>query len=114
MGKTVTIASRIPMAIRIEEPEGNPDKPGLSKDRQRTVIKGAGNDLGTVEGLTAGVDEDLFDAWVKANPNHGAVVNGLLRKVGAEEQPQGITYGFEAASEKAPAEDSKAPAKSKT
>ncbi|MEZ2410541.1 hypothetical protein AB6806_27470 [Bosea sp. RCC_152_1] len=97
MGKTVTIASRIPMAIRIEEPEGNPDKPGLSKDRQSTVIKGAGNDLGTVEGLTTGVDEDVFDAWVKANPNHAAVVNGMLRKVPGDEAPAEIVYGFETA-----------------
>ncbi|MGO4171562.1 hypothetical protein [Bosea sp. TAF32] len=97
MAKTVTIASRIPMAIRMEEAERNPDKPGLSKERRSIVIQGAGNELGTVEGLTRDVDEALFDAWVKANPNHAAVVNGLLRKVGADEEPEGIVYGFETA-----------------
>lgn len=97
MGKAVTIASRIPMAIRIEEPEGNPDKPGLSKERRSIVIQGAGNELGTVEGLTVGVDEAIFDAWVKDNPNHSAVVNGLLRKVSGDEGPAEIVYGFEAA-----------------
>lgn len=96
MGKTVTIASRIPMAIRIEEADGNPDKPGLSKQRRSIVINGAGNDLGTVEGFTADVDEALFDAWVDANANHAAVVNGLLRKVPQGEPEEVITYGFEA------------------
>lgn len=97
MGKTVTIASRIPMAIRIEEPEGSPDKPGLSKDRRSIVIRGVGNELGTVEGFTPDVDEAIFDAWVKANPNHAAIVNGLLRKASADEEIAGIDYGFETA-----------------
>lgn len=95
MGKTVTIASRIPMAIRIEEADGNPDKPGLSKQRRSIVINGAGNELGAPEGFTADVDEALFDAWVDANSNHAAVVNGLLRKVPQGEPEEAITYGFE-------------------
>lgn len=95
MAKTVTIASRIPMAIRLEEPDGNPDKPGLSKARQSIVINGAGNELGALEGFTADVDEALFDAWVEANSNHDAVVNGLLRKVPQGEPEEAITYGFE-------------------
>lgn len=95
MAKTVTIASRIPMAIRIEEADGNPDKPGLSKQRRSLVINGAGNELGAPEGFTADVDEALFDAWVGANANHAAVVNGLLRKVPQGEPKEAITYGFE-------------------
>lgn len=114
MGKTVTIASRIPMAIRIEEANTNPDKPGLSKERRFIVINGAGNDLGVTEGFTPDVDEALFDAWVKDNPNHAAVVNGLLRKAAADEEQPGIVYGFEAASEQTAAEEPKAPAKSKS
>lgn len=109
MAKTVTIASRIPMAIRIEEADGNPDKPGLSKQRRSIVINGAGNELGAPEGFTADVDEALFDAWVDANANHAAVVNGLLRKVSQGEPEEAITYGFETvlpvADERSPAAD---------
>lgn len=114
MGKTVTIASRIPMAIRIEEADSNAEKPGLSKERRSVVINGAGNALGVTEGFTPDVDEALFDAWVDANPNHAAVVNGLLRKAATGEEPQAITYGFDAGAEPAATEEPKASAKTKS
>ncbi|MGO4738640.1 hypothetical protein AB4099_18980 [Bosea sp. 2KB_26] len=112
MGATITIASRAPMAIRLTQPEPNPEKPGQTAELTSIVISGAGNAAGVTEGLTHNVDADFYRAWVKANPNHPAVENGMFREVGGDEPDSGIQYGFAPASD-AEAADGKAAGKSK-
>lgn len=97
MTKTITIASRAPMAIRLVRPDPNPGTPGLSPELDTIVLNGAGNQAGMVEGFTPGVDADFYNAWLKANPNHPVVTSGVLRVVADEEAGDGIQYGYEPA-----------------
>ena len=94
MPNTLKIGSTSPLAILITEPNPTPDKPGDAPELRTLTIRGAGT--GT-EGVTEGVDADLYHAWLKANPHHPAVENGLFREIG-DNDPVGsdpALFGFE-------------------
>lgn len=97
MTKTITIASRAPMAVRLMRPDPNPGAPGLSPELDTIVLNGAGNEAGMVEGITNGVDAEFYNAWLKANPNHPVVTTGVLRVVPEDEAADGLQYGYEPA-----------------
>lgn len=100
MADTLKIASKSPMPLRMElydvDGAGNRIVPDV------IVIKAAGAEAGFPEGVTDGVDADLYNKWVAANPDHDFVAGGIIRVVG-EDEPV-TTYGFEAGLEAAAAD----------
>jgi hypothetical protein len=68
---TITVASRIPMAIQMSM-EGYPSVT-INGSNHREVLDGAG--------LTEGVDPAMFEAWMKMHATSDAVMQGLIGKV---------------------------------
>lgn len=71
MSDTVTVASRLPMALRLDV-EGHPSAV-LNGNNHREALDGAG--------ITHGVDKALLDAWMETHGESDAVTQGLIQVV---------------------------------
>ncbi len=71
MPDTITVASRLPMAIRMAVEDHPPVV--INGSNHREALDGAG--------LTEGVDAEAFDAWMKLHEKSDAVRDKLIQKV---------------------------------
>lgn len=117
MPETVTIASRLPVAIRIADPNPDPEKPGEAPPARSAVINGARHPGSVGEaGITRGVDADLWRKWLEANKNNDLVQGGLLAAV-QEDQADAVNkaeYGFQPGLERVAQSDAEAASKGST
>ena len=92
MSNLVKIASKLPMAITIMEPNPNPEKPGLAGTLKSATINGTNTRGSGAEAMTAGVDADMFKKWADANPDYA----NSVRVMGDDEDlNSAASYGFE-------------------
>ncbi|MDE1158429.1 MAG: hypothetical protein PW791_09150 [Neorhizobium sp.] len=87
MSDKLRIASKSPLPLRMEVMN---DDGTISSQ----VINPASALPGAPEAVTEDVDADLYHAWIKQNPEHAIVTNGMLRELGDEELTN--EFGFEA------------------
>lgn len=94
MPDTLTIGSMSPLSILIAESIPDPAKPGEFPAPRTAVIKGMS---GGLEGLTEGVDAAFYHGWLKDNPMHPALANGLFREIpdGDAAKDTAAAFGFE-------------------
>ncbi len=71
MPDTISVASRLPMSIRMDV-EGKP-RVIIHGSNSREAVDGAG--------ITHGVDPAAFDAWMKMHEKSDAVQQGMIQKV---------------------------------
>ena len=91
MADTITVASKVPMAILIVDP-----REGDEHVAEPIEINGARHPSGVAGiGLTEGVDAAFFKAWIDANQDHPAVSNGLLYEVDPEQDDVGAEAPIE-------------------
>lgn len=76
MAGTLTVGSSFPAALNIALPPKDAKKDDPAPDP--IWINGA---IGSREGITTGVEAKVFRSWLKANPDHPAVLGGLLREL---------------------------------
>jgi hypothetical protein len=91
MSEKLKVALLSPMPLTIQMIDHNSD--GSIAAVRSALLNGASAVAGFPEGITDGVDGDLYNDWIAANPDHPAVAGNLLRVV-----PDGepvTEFGFE-------------------
>ncbi len=100
MTDTVTVASRAPMAIQIQEPLPDEfrEKPGEAPLLRSATLNGS-NHPGAKGGVgfTHGVEAEVFDLWHKAQVKAKSALAGMFSIVDPKEadKPVPLEYGFE-------------------
>jgi len=92
MAKMIKVASRLPMAVALREPNPNPDKPGETPTLRSVTLASAPHPGGET---ISTVDAELFAAWKDGNPNHDWLSGDLVREVPDDHEADGPSFGHE-------------------
>lgn len=97
MAEMVTVASRLPMAVQIQEPvpEEFKEKPGDAPPLSSITLNGANHAQAIGGAGHTEVDGEVLQKWMEANKNHPWVKGKLISKVEGDIKEPSALFGFE-------------------